>query len=218
MFIGHFAVALAFKKAAPKVSLGTLFISVQLVDLLWPIFLLIGLEQVRIAPGNTLMTPLDFVRYPYTHSLIAGIGWSIGLGILYYLIRHDWRPSIIVGAGVLSHWILDLITHRPDLPLYPGSETYLGFGLWNSMVGTLVVEISLFATGILLYERTTTAKNRTGKISFYSLVIFLSLVWISSLFGPPPPSEQAIGILGLSLWLIPVWGYWIDRHREPVNG
>ncbi|HWP82021.1 MAG TPA: hypothetical protein VNN76_05150 [Bacteroidota bacterium] len=217
MFIGHFAVALAAKKAAPKVSLGTLFISVQLVDLLWPVFLLLGLEHVRIDPASTLMTPLDFYNYPYTHSLIGGIVWSVALGLGYFLLRKDQRSALIVGAGVFTHWILDLITHRPDLPLYPGSEIYLGFGLWNSMAGTLIVEVSLFAAGILVYEHATSAKDRIGRMAFYSLLLFLGLVWTSSLFGPPPPSEQAVAIVGLSLWLLVAWGYWIDRHRQPVS-
>jgi len=125
MFLGHFAVALAAKKAGPKVSLGTLFLSVNLVDLIWPLFLLLGLEHVRIDPGNTAVTPLDFFDYPITHSLLASVGWAVAAGVVYYIITKERRGMLIVGAAVLSHWILDALTHRPDLPLIPGGTTMI---------------------------------------------------------------------------------------------
>ena len=123
MFIGHFAVALGAKKAAPKVSLGTLIMAAQFVDLLWPIFLLLGIEHVRINPGDTAYTPLDFYDYPVSHSLLTGIGWAIVFGAVYYAIRRSARNAWILAACVLSHWLLDLIVHRPDLPLVPGVKT-----------------------------------------------------------------------------------------------
>jgi membrane-bound metal-dependent hydrolase YbcI (DUF457 family) len=214
MFIGHFAVALAAKKAAPKTSLATLFLSVQLVDFLWPIFLVLGIEHVRIDPGNTAVTPLDFYNYPFTHSLLAALLWSAGFGVLYFLIKRYKTGALVVGAGVFSHWILDAITHRPDLPLYPGSATYIGLGLWNSVPATIIVELSLFVGGILLYLRTTGASNRSGRIALWSLVAFLIVVWISNLLGPPPPSETAIGYLGLAMWLFIPWGMWIEKNRS----
>src|SRR3989339_132004 len=122
MFIGHYAVALAAKKGAPKVSLGTLFIAAQLVDLLWPLFLLLGLEHVRIDPGNTAFTPLDFYDYPITHSLVGAVGWSMLLGGVYYGFRRERKSAVVIGLVVFSHWILDLITHRPDLPLGLGGD------------------------------------------------------------------------------------------------
>ena len=129
MFIGHYAVALGAKKAAPRVSLGTLLLASQFIDLLWPIFLLLGLEHVRIAPGNTVFTPLDFYDYPISHSLLAVLGWSVGFGLVYYAVRRSGRNALILGAIVLSHWVLDFISHRPDLPLIPGMETRVGLGL-----------------------------------------------------------------------------------------
>ena len=151
MFIGHFAVAFAAKPAAPSVSLGTLFFACQWVDLVWPLFLLAGLERVEITPGITAFTPLDFVHYPWTHSLVMGVVWAAAFGLLYLSTRGNGKAALIVAAVVLSHWFLDLVAHRPDLPLAPGSETRWGLGLWNSIPATLLVEVSLFVAGVVLY-------------------------------------------------------------------
>lgn len=217
MFIGHFAVALGAKKAAPKTSLGTLFIAAQLVDLLWPLFLLLGLEHVRIDPGNTAVTALDFYDYPLTHSLLGAVGWSIAFALFFYLLRKDRHQSLIVSGVVLSHWILDAVTHRPDLPLFPGSSTYLGLGLWNSVAATMIVELSLFAAGVILYVRSTVATDRTGTFAFWALVAFLIAVWAINIFGPPPPDKTSLAIAANATWLIVLWGYWIDRHRKPAD-
>jgi len=214
MFIGHYAVALAAKKGAPKASLGTLFIAAQLVDLLWPLFLLLGLEHVRIDPGNTAFTPLDFYDYPITHSLVGAVGWSMLLGGVYYGFRRERKSAVVIGLVVFSHWILDLITHRPDLPLGLGGDQMFGLGLWNSLEGTLVVEIGLFAGGIILYLKSTEAKDRTGRYAFWGLIGVLGLIHIGNIFGPPPPDKLAIAIAGNALWLFVLWAYWIDRHRE----
>ncbi len=218
MFIGHYAVALAAKKLAPRVSLGTLVLATQFVDLLWPIMLLLGLEHVRIDPGNTAFTPLDFYDYPITHSLVAAVGWSGVLGYAYFERRRYLIGAVVVGAGVLSHWALDLITHRPDLPLAPGSDIVLGLGLWNSPWGTIVAEAGLFVTGIVIYMRTTTAINRAGKYGLWSLLGFLALGWIGNMVGPPPPDETAVAVTTLGLWLLVPWAYWIDRNRTSAGG
>ena len=122
MFLGHFAVALASKKAAPRVSLGTLFFSVSLVDLLWPILLLLGLEHVKISPGITVVTPLDFYDYPITHSLVTSLGWSLLTGLLFFAWKKDLRSSVVVGLAVLSHWILDFLTTGPTFRWLPGIQ------------------------------------------------------------------------------------------------
>jgi hypothetical protein len=215
MFIGHYAVALASKKAAPKVSLGTLFLATQLVDLLWPLFLLFGIEHVRIDPGNTAFTPLDFHDYPVTHSLLGAIGWSLMAGAVYYGFQRDRRNAIIIGLGVFSHWILDLLTHRPDLPLGFGNTLFFGLGLWNSVPGTIVVETLLYAAGIMLYLRSTSANDRVGSIGFWLLIGLLFIIYIGNIFGPPPPNEASIAILGNASWLFVIWAYWVDRHRTP---
>ncbi|NUO83937.1 metal-dependent hydrolase [candidate division KSB1 bacterium] len=214
MFIGHFAVALAAKKAAPKVSLGTAIFASQFIDLLWPILLLLGFEHVRIDPGNTAFTPLDFYDYPISHSLLAVLAWACGIGFIYFLLRRTAREAVLVGACVLSHWVLDALTHRPDLPLFPGGETRVGFGLWNYFAATVIVELAMFVAGIVLYMRATTARDRVGQYAFWALIIFLGVIWLANIFSPPPPNETAIAVASLTLWLLVPWAYWIDRHRR----
>lgn len=215
MFIGHFALGFAGKKAAPRASLGTLFLAVQFADLLWPTFLLLGLEKVRISPGITAFSPFDFVSYPFSHSLVASIGWSVLFAHTYYFFRRNGREAMVLGLGVLSHWVLDFLVHRPDLPLgfSPGSRR-LGLGLWNHPAWTLAVEISIFLLGVLLYGRITSARDRTGRYAFWGLVVFLFAAYFAASFAPPPPDARAIAWGGQSMWLLVLWGYWVDRHRE----
>jgi hypothetical protein len=217
MFIGHFAVGFAAKQLAPRTSLGTLFLSVQFVDLLWPIFLLLGLEHVRIDPGNTVVTPLDFYDYPITHSLLGGLAWSLVMGLIYFAARRYSRGAWIVGACVFSHWVLDAITHRPDLLLVPGGEANVGLGLWNSLLGTVMVEGGIFLTGVVLYRRLTDSRDRAGRYAFWSLVVLLAVIWVANLAGPTPPGATEIAIVALAGWLFVPWAYWIDRHRQPTT-
>lgn len=213
MFIGHFAVGFAAKRAAPSVSLGTLFVACELVDLIWPVFILAGIERVRIDPGNTAFTPLDFVSYPWTHSLLMNAAWAVLSGLVYFSIRKELRGAVIVAIVVLSHWFLDLVAHRPDLPLVPGGAVF-GLGLWNSVPATLVVEGLLFAAGLAVYLKSTRAKDRAGTIGFWALVAVLVVSYLGAAFGPLPPSPQAIAWTGLAGGLMTgVWGYWLDRHR-----
>ncbi len=214
MFIGHFGVGFGAKALRPKISLGTLFLAAQFIDLLWPTLLLIGLEYVEITPGITLVTPLDFVSYPISHSLLLVCLWGLLFAIGYWLVRKDVKGATILGVCVISHWMLDLIVHRPDLPLYPGDSPLLGLGLWNSLSGSLILEGLIFGVGVFFYLRTTRAKNRTGSYAFWTLVVFLVLLYVGNVFGPPPPSTVAIAWAGHLQWLFVVWGYWIDRNRS----
>lgn len=213
MFIGHFGVGLGAKAADKKVSLGTLFLAVQFVDLLWPTLLLLGLERVEIAPGITKLTPLDFVSYPISHSLLLVCGWGFLFGLIYWLVQKNRQGAVILGLCVVSHWVLDLIVHRPDLPLYPGASPHVGLGLWNSLAGTLLVEGCIFIVGLVLYLRVTRAKNRAGRYGLWGLVGFLVLVYLGNLFGPPPQSTTAIAWVGHLQWLLVIWAYWVDRNR-----
>ncbi len=217
MFIGHFATALAAKKVAQKPSLGTLFIAAQFIDLLWPLLLIFGLESVVVDPGNTVVTPLNFTNYPISHSMLAVLIWAFLFGTVYYIIKKDKVTSIWLGVLVFSHWLLDLLTHRPDLPLMPGLvQIKVGLGLWNSLAGTLIVELGLFCLGIYLYLSATKARNKTGIYSFWLLIVFLLIIYTGNIIGPPPPPDTfAIGMLGLSQWLLVIWAYWIDYNREP---
>jgi hypothetical protein len=214
MFVGHFAVGFGAKRVAPAVSLGTLFLAAQWLDLLWPNLLLAGVETVRIVPGLTAVTPLDFVSYPYTHSLAAALGWALLLGGGYGLAKRRARAGGLIGAVVFSHWLLDFLSHRPDLQLWPGSEVRVGLGLWNSRPATLLVELSFFALGLALYWRATRARDRIGSIGLVALVVFLLAVYLAALFGPPPPDVVTLAWSAQSVWLLVAWGYWLDRHRE----
>ncbi|MFA6438199.1 MAG: hypothetical protein WCX28_02740 [Bacteriovoracaceae bacterium] len=213
MFIGHFAVALAAKKAAPKTSLAVLIAAAQLVDLLWPLFLLLGLEHVRIEIGNTVVTPLNFYDYPITHSLVGAVSWSLLFGGVYYFRKRLPREAAVLGLVVFSHWLLDLLTHRPDLPLVTSDSMKFGLGLWNSFAGTMIVEFGLFGIGIYLYYKTTTASDKTGTYALISLLIFLTVMHLGNLFGPPPPTVAMIAVAGNAMWLFVLWGWWIEKHR-----
>lgn len=213
MFVGHYAVALAAKPKARRAPLWTLFLAVQWADLLWPILLLAGVEQVRIDPGNPAVTPLDFVSYPWSHSLVMDVVWGVILGGLVYWKWRDIASGVWVGAAVVSHWVLDWITHRPDMPLWPGGPR-VGLGLWNSVPATVVVELGLFAAALWFYVRRTKAIDRRGHWALWSLVAFLILVYASNLLGPPPPSVTALAWVSLGLWLMLPWAAWIDRHRR----
>ena len=217
MFLGHFGIGFGAKAAAPRVSLGTLFLAAQFVDLLWPTLLLIGLEKVVIAPGNTRVTPLDFTDYPITHSLLLSLVWAVLFGAAYYLLRKYPKGAWVCGAAVISHWVLDLLTHRPDLPLLPGGATRVGLGLWNSLPATLIVELGIFAIGVWLYTRSTRPLDRTGTIALGALVGFLLVIYFGNLFGPPPPNVTALAWVGQTQWLLVIWAFWIDRHRAAVK-
>lgn len=214
MFIGHFGLGMGAKKVAPAISLGTLLLAAQFVDLLWPTFLILGWEEVAIQPGITVVNPLNFTYYPYTHSLLTGVFWGLLLGIMYYLFKKSIKGALVVGSLVLSHWFLDLLVHRPDLPLYPGSEIMAGFGLWNSIPGTLLLEGFLFLGGLYLYIKTTGAKNKIGIFVLWVIVSLLLLIYASNFFAPPPDSVQAIGWAGQLQWLFIGLGYWVDKHRS----
>lgn len=215
MLIGHFAVGFGAKRFAPRASLGTLFLAAQFIDLLWPTLLLLGVERARIAPGITAFTPLDFEHYPWSHSLFMVIVWSALFGAVYYALRRDARASIVLAIAVLSHWLLDFLTHRPDLPLWLDG-TRVGLGIWNSVPATMAMEIGLFVCGLLLYVRSTRARDATGRWTLWGLVALLGLIYAGNLLGPPPPDVMAIAWAGHAQWLLVAWAYWIDRHRETV--
>ena len=215
MFLGHFGVAFAARKAAPTVSLGMLFLAAQLADLLWPLFVLAGVERFEIRPGVTAVTPLDFIHYPYSHSLIALLAWGIVLGFAYRLARGGgWRAFTVLAALVVSHWLLDAASHRPDMPLAPGGSARIGLGLWNSIPATLAAELTIFVAGVAWYARITRARDAVGRWAFRALVGFLIAVYVASVFGPPPPSVQAVAWSAAAMWLLVAWGHWIDQHRE----
>jgi len=212
VFIGHAAVAFAAKPLAPRTSLALLLAAAFWVDMVWPLFLLLGIERVKIDPGNTAFTPLDFLHYPWTHSLAAALGWSVLFGLA--CLRSGRRVALILGLLVFSHWVLDAVTHRPDLPLWPGSEAMIGLGLWNSVPATIAVECAMFAAGVWLYARSAPSQDRVGSWAFWGLIAFLAVAYLGNVFGPPPPGETAIAIAGLAGGILfTAWAWWADRHR-----
>lgn len=219
MFIGHFALGFAAKRAAPRVSLAVLFVAAQLADVLWPILVALGVEQVRIDPGNTAFTPLDFVSYPYSHSLLMLIVWGVVLGYAYQTFEHARVQTVaLLAALVVSHWILDFVTHRADMPLYPGSAKF-GLGLWNSVPATLVVECAMFAVGVAIYLRGTRARDAIGRWAFAGLVALLLVAYAGNLAGGAPPSVSAIVIVGIAGFaVILALSEWADRHRDEKKG
>ena len=215
MFLGHIAVALSARPVAPRVPTGVLLGASLLVDLLWPLFLLLGLEHVQINPGNTAYTPLAFTHYPITHSLLGGVAWAALAGGLYFVLSKYRRGALVVAALVVSHWVLDWVVHRPDLPLYPGSAKY-GLGLWHSVAGTVLLEAALLIAGAALYLRATRALDRRGVLAFWLFIGLLIMIVVGTMIGPPPPDETSLAVGALLLWTVPLWGIWIDRHRAPV--
>src|ERR1700722_12252960 len=218
MFIGHFAVGFAAKKFAPRSSEAVLLTAPLLADVLWPVFLLLGWEQVRIDPGNTRFTPFDFVSYPWSHSLLMLCVWATAFGAAYYVITRYRAGAVAIWIGVVSHWMLDWVTHRPDMPLVPGGARY-GLGLWNSIADTMVVEILMFAVGAWMYVSATRAKDRIGRYAFVAYIVLLMVFYIGDRFSTPPSSvgEIAWPAIAASIILI-VWAWWFDRHRGNREG
>jgi len=171
MFIGHFAIAFAAKKMDNKPSPGTTFFSAQWLDLLWPVLLLTGTESAVIAPEGSKI-PLEFTNYPISHSLLLVLFWALLFGLLYYFIKRNVKAAMLIGLLVMSHWLLDLLVHVPDLPLLLSGDIKPGLGLWNYKIIELAVELGLFAVGVMLYLKSTKTKNRSGKMIAWSLIIF----------------------------------------------
>jgi hypothetical protein len=217
MLLGHYGVAFAAKRVVPRTSLGTTVLAAQWLDELWPILLIAGIERVRVVPGLMAANPLDFEYYPFTHSLAAAVVWSVVLGGIYYVLRRDTRTAGIIGALVLSHWILDLPMHRPDLQLWPGSSVRVGLGAWNSIPLTIFLELVVFVPGLIVYVRATRARDRIGTWALWGMVLFLVLIFVSGFFSAPPPSGRVVGYTAIGIWLFVPWSYWIDRHRVLVG-
>lgn len=216
MFLGHYGIAFAAKRSAPRASLGALTFAAQFLDELWPILLLLGVEQVKILPGLMAMSPLDFTYYPFSHSLVMAVAWGILVGAAYFLLRRYGRGAWVMAVLVVSHWFLDLPMHREDLPLWPGDPRRFGFGLWNSVPLTMLVEGAVYLIGITIYLNATRAKDRIGSWGFWIYATALVVAFLAA-SGSPPPNERALALTTLGIWLFVPWAWWIDKHRDAWN-
>ena len=215
MFIGHFALAFGAKKAVPRTSLATLVVAAELLDLIWPVLVLLGVETVRIdAAAPSPFLHLWFVRYPWSHSLAMAIVWGLVFAIAYRATTGSARGAVALFALVVSHWVLDFVTHRPDLQLAPGIGTRVGLGLWRSPAATVAVEGALFVAGLGVYLRTTRARDRAGRWGSWGFVAFLLLAYVSSLGGAPPSANVVAATLLVGSALMIPWIAWFDRHRD----
>jgi len=217
MFIGHYALGFAAKRLAPRTSLGTLFVAPTLADLLWPIFLLLGIEHAHVVPGPNPFLTLWLDDYPYSHSLFALIVWGALFGFLYKTKRGDGRAALVIGLLVVSHWVLDFVTHRPDIQLYPGGAK-LGLGLWNSPAATVIVETVMLIAGVVIYLRASGARDAIGRWGLWGLVVVLAASYYSTLFTASPTDIRALAIGGLffeAVFVLVAW--WVDRHRNVTS-
>ncbi len=222
MFLGHYGVAFALKRAEPRVSLGTLFFSVGLVDTMWGVFLLTGWEQARIVPGLTPVNPIEFIRYPLTHSLLAALAWAILAGGIMYTwptrdtSHHHRMKALVVAIAVASHWVLDLVVHLPDLPLAGDNSAKLGLGLWKSFPATLAVEALVFLAGLATYAIWRRARGATGLGKTWFVAGLLILFYLASLFGSAPPNMTVVGIVDIvGTLLLAALATWADRAVVP---
>jgi len=213
MFVGHLAVALSAKKLDGRLPLPVATAASFGIDLLWPLLLLAGIETVRVDPGNTAFTPLSFESYPWSHSLVMTVVWGAMAGALATFLLQSKRLGLIVMALVASHWFLDLLTHRPDLPLWPGG-TKLGLGLWNSIPATMLLEGGMLLGALAIYLRTTQPKDRVGSWALWALLLLTGGIWASQPWAAPPPGASAVAVVGLAMWILPFWAGWIERHRS----
>lgn len=218
MFVGHYGPSFAIKSVDRSIPLWLLFVAVQLVDIFWAIFVLIGVEKVRIVPDITATNPLDLYYMPYTHSLIGALAWAGAAAVMYKLTPRlgNWKAGWLIAAAVFSHWILDLLVHRPDLPLYDNTAK-VGLGLWNYPALAFALEAALLFGGMYLYFRKTKAVTPGGR---YGMVVFGVIMlavqgWV--FFGPPPGSDKQLAVTALlSYGIFAAVIYWLEKKRVPA--
>jgi hypothetical protein len=216
MFVGHYAVSLALKRFEHRASLGVLFLGVQLLDILFFPLALLGIERFNIVPNFTQSTHFELAYMPYTHSLVAALLWS---GLAYALFR--WVVvkhrvvALLIAVAVFSHWVLDLIVHTPDLPLWNDASPKLGFGLWNYAVATFVLEAALLLAALWIYLSATSGETKVGKYGMTVFVIALIVVNIQNIFGPAPSEGRvALALFALVAYLAFAGiAFWLDGKR-----
>lgn len=218
MFIGHYAAAFAVRAVKPAIPLWQLFVAVQLVDFAWVGLVLTGVEKVRVTEGFMQASVLDLHHMPYTHSLVAAVVWAVTAGVLYAAVRRGarkWTAGVIIGMAVFSHWLTDLIVHAPDLALWFGGPK-VGFGLWNSMLWSNVVEIGGLLIGAAIYLGFTRPKGVWGRLTPALLIAFMVALQVFNHLPvetlPEPPQFAIMALLGYSLLVLAASA--VDRTRE----
>jgi len=216
MFVGHYAASLALKSFEKRASLGVLFLAVQFVDILFFPLVLLGVERMNVVENFTDSTHFELVYMPYTHSLVGSLIWAaLAYALFRWVIVRQTSVALVVALAVFSHWVLDLLTHTPDLPIWSDTSTKLGLGLWNSAVATYVVEALLLLGGLWLYLRATRATSAVGKYGMVAFVALLLLVNVFNLFGPAPQDGQvALAISALTAYFVfAAIAFWLDTKR-----
>ncbi len=216
MFVGHYGPAFALKRAVPDCSLFALAIGVQLVDIGWGTLVLSDVEQVRIVPGFTESNALDLHYMPYTHGLSATLGWAIAGGLVGWLIARRSSPRIFIAVAlaIASHWLLDLVMHRPDLPIY-GDSMKVGLGLWNHRWPAFAAEILSLVGGLALYVRGTRPRDAIGRAGPAVLAVALTGIQLFNLLAEPATTPHATALAALASYVgISVALAYVDRHRE----
>ncbi len=197
MFIGHYGMAIVLKRAEPRLSLFTLTVAALFVDLLWLIFIALGVEQMRIVPGYLAASQFEFVSYPLSHSLVAAVVWAAVVGAIYYSwptkdTAHHTKRTLILMFLVASHWLLDVAVHAPDLPLAGNDSTKLGLGIWKSIPATLAVEGGIVALGLGLLILWPPKRYQPRSLRLLVLGLVLTALEVVSIYAPPPPSLTAV--------------------------
>jgi membrane-bound metal-dependent hydrolase YbcI (DUF457 family) len=214
MFLGHFAVGFAARRWAPKESLALLILAPVLLDVIWPVLVLAGIEHARVVPGDNPFLHLHLDHIPWSHSLVMSVVWGALLGGGWYVWKKSSAGAVALGLGVVSHWLLDWITHRPDMPLWPGGPGY-GLMLWSSVPGTLLLEGALWTAGLAIYAGATRPARRRGTWGMASFVALLTVLYLAQLAGAPPPGITLVAVsalIGIAVSL--AWVWWFDRNRE----
>ena len=219
MLVGHIAAGFIGNRLAPRTSLGTVVMASLAADLLWGALLLAGIELVEFRAGHTTQDSLLASQISFSHSLVMDALWASVFAAMYFAIRNRRRGAWVLFAAVLSHWLLDFVSHRPDMPLVPGVHAYFGLRLWDSVAATIVVEGGLWMVAVLIYVRTTSPRRAAGAMAFWGGVLLFTAVWWNNVAGPPPPANvRGLGFSSLLFFgLVTAWAYWIDRLRAAVR-
>jgi hypothetical protein len=216
MFVGHYGPSFAIKSIQPSIRLWVLFIAVQLLDVGWSVLVFLGVEKVRIVPGITASNPLDLYYMPYTHSLVAALAWAVAGIILCRLLLgiRDWAAGLWIGMAVFSHWVLDFLVHRRDLPLYDDAAK-VGLGIWNYPIIALSLEAFLLFGGMIMYLRRTRPLSTVGRLGPPVFGVVMLAIQGYIFFGPPPASPVAAAVTALVSYVVfAAVAHWLDRKRE----